>query len=126
MEPRCVSVLDVCVRVLRTGMLLVSGFRRFGVREGAERTSDVRGARVGAVRGGRVGGLAEPASERREGGRAAQRGAAEFVCPDCEQAQHMGSREPARDVGAPRFHEKKTEYVTCCIMALYPFLHAVR
>jgi hypothetical protein len=56
MEPRCVSVLDVCVRVLRTGMLLVSGFRRFGVREGAERTSDVRGARVGAVRGGRVGG----------------------------------------------------------------------
>jgi hypothetical protein len=71
-------------------------------------------------------GLAEPESERREGGRAAQRGAAEFVCPDCEQAQHMGSREPARDVGAPRFHEKKTEYVTCCIMALYPFLHAVR
>ena len=57
-------------------------------------------------------GLAEPESERSGGGWPGQQDGAEFVCPDCEQAQDVGVREPGRDVGAA-CDERKTGYVRC-------------
>lgn len=69
-------------------------------------------------------GLAEPESRRSDGGRVAQEDGAEFVCPDCEQAQHMELREPAREMEAA-LQEKKTQYVASLI-AVCPMLHTRR
>ncbi|KAG0563907.1 hypothetical protein KC19_8G068600 [Ceratodon purpureus] len=57
-------------------------------------------------------GLAEPESERSGGGWPGQQDGAEFVCPDCEQAQDVGVREPGRDVGAA-CDERKTGGKEC-------------
>ena len=55
-------------------------------------------------------GLAEPEADRRGG----QQDGAEFVCPDCDLAQHVGMREACGNAGAS-IDEKRAEYVSCCM-----------